>query len=246
MKINGIKTSKIESGDDLYKIIDQSILYLQENSIVVFTSKIVSIHQRRLMKPDRNVDKDELIRKEADFYMVGKKPYGKTLTIKDGIIIPDAGIDESNINGYIALWPEQPYKIANEIRSYLNKKFDLKHLGIIITDSKTTPLRWGTTGVGIAYSGIAPLNDYIGTEDLFGREMEATKANILDGLAAAAVLVMGEGKEQTPIAIIEEVPFVRFTKGDPTKEEINELNISPEDDLYAPILTSVKWEKKNE
>lgn len=36
-----------------------------------------------------------------------------------------------------------------------------------------------------------------------------TKANIRDGMAAA-VLVMGEADEQTPLAVIEHVPFVAF------------------------------------
>lgn len=71
--------------------------------------------------------------------------------------------------------------------------------------------------------------------------MIATKANIADGLASSAVLVMGEGNEQTPLAIITEIPFVRFTRNSPTKQELSELPIDLRDDLYSKILTSVKW-----
>jgi F420-0:gamma-glutamyl ligase len=73
--------------------------------------------------------------------------------------------------------------------------------------------------------------------------MEVTKANILDGLAAAAVAVMGEGSEQTPIAVIRDTPFVTFVERPPSEKEINDMRIPLELDLYAPILSSVSWQK---
>ena len=54
---------------------------------------------------------------------------------------------------------------------------------------------------------------------------------------------MGEGNEQTPIAVISDVPFVEFQDRNPTKEEIEELKINIDDDLYAPLLKSVNWRK---
>jgi F420-0:gamma-glutamyl ligase len=62
----------------------------------------------------------------------------------------------------------------------------------------------------------------------------------MDGLAAAG-LVMGEGAEQTPLAIVREVTFVHFSPCGPTVEELAALRIAPEDDLYAPLLTRVPW-----
>jgi len=53
---------------------------------------------------------------------------------------------------------------------------------------------------------------------------------------------MGEGAEQTPIAIIEDVGDVKFKKNDFTKKNPLEINIDK--DIYAPILKSVKWKKK--
>ena len=38
-----------------------------------------------------------------DFYR-----YHMTLTIKQGMLIPTAGIDESNGDGYYILWPRDP------------------------------------------------------------------------------------------------------------------------------------------
>lgn len=125
----------------------------------------------------------------------------------------------------------------------LKKRFGLQNIGVVITDSKTTLLRWGTSGVCLAHSGFAALNSYIGAPDIFGHELKVTKANIADAVATAAVLVMGEGSEQTPLATVEDVPFVHFLRRNPTKREIDELTISLDDDLYAPLLKSVKWLK---
>lgn len=169
--------------------------------------------------------------------------YNITISIKNNLLIPTAGIDESNGDGYYILWPKNPQKSANLIRQHLRNKFKLKKLGVIITDSKTTPLRWGTTGTGIGYSGFDPLNNYIDTPDVFGRHLRVTKANILDGLAAAAVVVMGEGDERTPIAVIEDIPFVRFVDNDPTDTELGNLEISIDDDLYAPLIKNADWHK---
>jgi len=67
----------------------------------------------------------------------------------------------------------------------------------------------------------------------------------MDGLAAAAVLVMGESNEQTPLAVIEDMPFVKFQARDPSKKELEELKITIQEDLYAPLLKAVKWKKGN-
>lgn len=243
MKIIPIKTAKITSQQSLLSIIKRYIPSLKEKSIIVITSKIVSICEGQVIKTGK-IDKKKLIEKEADYYLSpDQNKYNITLTIKRNLLIPTAGIDESNGNGYYVLWPKDPQKTANKIRAYLKKRFKLKQVGVIISDSKTTPLRWGTTGVAIAHSGFSALNNYIGKPDIFGRFLQVTKANVADGLAAAAVVVMGEGDEQTPLSIITELPFVKFQDRDPLKPELKELQISIEDDLYGALLKGVRWLK---
>lgn len=242
MKIKPVKTRPIIVGDNFFKILDKEIVSLSDKSVVSVTSKIVSICEKRVVKIG-TTDKDLLIKEEADLYLPVKNKYNFHLSIKNNVIIPSAGIDESNGNGYYILWPKNPQLSANKIRKYLLIKFKLKNLGVIIVDSKTTPLRWGVTGVAVAYSGFNPLNNYIGTKDIFGREFMVEKVNIADALAASSVVVMGEGNEQTPIAIIEDIPFVEFQKRNPSYKELKEWAISLEDDLYGQILTSVKWKK---
>lgn len=244
MRIQALKTHKITVDDtDLIKILDQYITVLTEGSIVAITSKIVALAEGRVVASDQ-ADKEALVAQEAEYFLPrSSSKYGVSLTITGGQLVATAGIDESNANGYFVLWPEDSQKTANLIRKHLAQKFGLNKLGVIITDSKTTPLRWGVTGTAIAYSGFEPLNDLIGSKDLFGRELKMTKVNVLDGLAASAVLVMGEGTEQTPMAIIEDINFVEFSENDPSVDELESLKISIEDDIYAPLLTKVAWQK---
>jgi len=58
-----------------------------------------------------------------------------------------------------------------------------------------------------------------------------TRVSVADCLASAAVLAMGEGSEQTPIAVIEDAPVV-FTK----RNEKGKLKIAPKDDVYRPVM----------
>jgi len=70
------------------------------------------------------------------------------------------------------------------------------------------------------------LKDYIGTPDIFGRLFQFEKLNIADSLASAGVLVMGEGNEQTPLAIVTDIPTITFQQSDPTPDELKALEIS--------------------
>lgn len=241
-----VKTRKITKKDkDILKVLDIYITKLSEKSIVAVTSKIISITEGRIVKIG-DIDKDELIKRESQYYLPrADNPYNVSLTITRGTLVATAGIDESNANGYYILWPKDPQKTANKIRTYFLNRFHLKNIGVIITDSRTTPLRWGVTGIAIAYSGFKPLRNYIGREDVFGKKLEYTKASIMDSLAACAAFVMGEGNEQAPLAIIKDIPGVVFQKRNPTKKELAEIKISIEEDLYASFVKNAPWKKGN-
>lgn len=246
MQVKSYKTHKIVPGEDLLHVLDRYLPAISEKSVVAVTSKIVSICQGRVVKVDhkKTHQREQLVAQEAEYYVDPRySKYGFTISIKNDIFIASAGIDESNGNGYFVLWPENVYASARQIWEYVRKKYRLTHLGVIITDSKTTPLRWGVTGVGIAFCGFVTLNDYRGQLDIFGRPLHVTQANVLDGLAAAAVLVMGEGSEQTPLSVISDAPFVTFLERPPAEKEIASLKISLQDDIYAPLIDSGKWKK---
>lgn len=246
MEIVPIHTDAIVVGDDLHTTIDRFLPTVKVHSILIITSKIVSICEGAVVKNDGTSDKHTLIKREADAYLDAplSQTYGVTITIKDSKLVANAGIDESNGNGYFILWPRDPFKSAVGIWNYVRRKYHLAKFGVIITDSHVIPLQWGTRGRALAWCGLEPLKNYIGTPDIFGKNLHATKASIVDGLAAAAVAVMGEGNEQTPLAVIRDVPFVTFLEYTPTRGEISAVTIDPKDDIYAPFLTAAHWMKR--
>jgi putative folate metabolism gamma-glutamate ligase len=248
MLVKAIKTrALIPPKDDLLSVIKESLpagrqaFCLKEKSIIIVTSKVVSIWEGNCIKISEVKNKDELIKKEADLFINKKiSKYDVMLTIKNNILIPTSGIDESNANGYYILWPKKPFVSAKKIYDFIKKEYNLKNFGVIISDSHTTPLRTGIMGIGISYYGFNPLRDYRGKKDIFGRKLKMSQTNIVDSLSAAAVYEMGEGAEQTPIAIIEDAGNIKFTSKNFKKDL---LRISMEQDIYSPILKSAKWKK---
>jgi len=244
MNIKAYKTHKIQPNENLVAILDKYLPQLQEKSVVAIASKIVGICEGRVVKKNSNEQKEQLIKKEADLYLPQPR-MGYLMTIYHNMLIVNAGIDESNSNGYLSLWPKNPQKSTNAIRKYLCKKHNLKNLGVIFTDSKITPLRWGVTGYAISHSGFNALNSYIGKKDIYGQEMHVEQVNVADSLAAATVLDMGEGNEQQPIAVLTDLPLVNFQDRNPTSKELKLLKIKLEDDMYSSMLTAAKWKKGN-
>jgi putative folate metabolism gamma-glutamate ligase len=242
MYVSAIKTPRLAPGDlSLHEVLEQTLPQLAEGSIVAITSKIVSICEGSVV-PRSQADKEELLVRESSLYLPASlSKYGHHFTITDNTLIPMAGIDESNGQDYYVLWPRDSQRSANEARHFLQQKYGLAKVGVIITDSTSQPLRRGTTGIALAHSGFAALRDYNGMPDLFERPFNVTQANVSGGLAAAAVFAMGEGAEQTPVCVISDVPSVEFRDGDPTAAELAETTIALEDDLFAPFLTAVEW-----
>jgi putative folate metabolism gamma-glutamate ligase len=229
MQISAIKTAIINQGDSLFQ------------SIIAITSKVVSYCQQRIV-PKNLRSKYALVKKEADAYLAEDiAMYDTHLTIKQHRIIPSAGIDESNVADAYILHPENSQQTAEDIWRYLCDKHKLTELGVIITDSVITPLRAGVTGACLGWCGFEPLYNYVGAPDIFAQPLRMTQINLLDALATSAVLVMGEGAEQTPLARIQQAPKITFQNRIPSQEEKQSIFINPNDDLFAPLLNHAQW-----
>jgi F420-0:gamma-glutamyl ligase len=245
MNLRAIKTRKVVAeSSTLEALLDEYVSDLTDGSIVAITSKVAAICEGRLV-PIGTVNKQELIKQESDYFLPKElSKYGFSFTITHGTLVPIAGIDESNGNGNYVLWPKDPAATARESRDFLAKKFELKNLGVVITDSTARPLHYGTEGVAIGFAGFKPINNYVGQKDLFGRPFTVSMANIPDALASSAVLMMGEGTEQTPIVIIEDLPFLQFSASSPTRVELQQFFVNhKQDDLFKPFLESAPWQK---
>jgi F420-0:gamma-glutamyl ligase len=109
--------------DDIFGILDDYVHDVQDGDVIFITSKIVAIHQARCIHKDTAIKKD-LIIQEADAWMISDVVPGKDiyLTRTHNILIPSAGIDESNGNGYYILRPTDMSQIAQQIHAYICTK----------------------------------------------------------------------------------------------------------------------------
>lgn len=239
MEIKTIKTRIFKENENLFLFILNYATDIQENSVLVVTSKIVALAEGRTVLCKSEKQKTELIKNESSFALKTKYTW---LTIKDGVVMASAGIDESNAKGKLILLPKNSFESAEVLRKALMQKFHLKNLGVLITDSRLLPLRAGVVGVALGYAGFQGIRNYIGKKDIFGRVLKMSKTDVADSLATSAVLCMGEGKERQPLAVITNAPII-FTQ----KTKQNELDINPKDDIYAPLfgnLQNIKYEKR--
>lgn len=226
--------------DSLISAIRASKLQIHEGDIVVVSSKVVSIGEGRCV-PFGAAKKETLVRREAEWYLKPvKSAYRRLFTIAGGSFVGSAGIDESNGNDHYILYPKNPEKSARTLHAWFKKEYNVKKLGFIIADSMSIPLRRGAIGFALSCAGFAPLKDYRGQKDIFGRIFKFEVANIADALATTAVLLMGEGNEQTPIVVIRDAP-VSF--GKISTKKTGTLAVHPEDDIFAPLFFGKGWKK---
>jgi len=245
MQVTTHKTRRIVPGDSLLELIDAHLPPVAEQTIVVVTSKIISLCEGSVVSKDAVESKEALIRQSADAYLEFSPEDcvhpGLQITLKNNLLIPSAGIDESNGNGVYILYPEDIQASALSIWNHIRQRDGIEKLGVLITDSHTTPMRRGVVGIALGWCGFEPLYNYIGKPDCFGSFLKVTQVNNLDALAVAAVFCMGEGNEQTPLATITNAPKIAFQTAPPTHEDLQNIFIPMEEDLYAPLLKNARW-----
>ena len=250
MELFGVETDLVRPGDDLAEVIlrgmekaglrlaDGDVLVVAESAVATAEGGIVDLslvtpgdQARELAEMyDKDAREMELIIRSSD-RIIGGIP-GVVLTIKDGFLYPNGGIDHSNAPpGHVVLFPRDPGRSAAELRKRLEEASD-KRIGVIVGDSRTHPLRLGCVGVALACDGIVPVEDARGQKDLFGRPLMITRKAVADNLVSAAEVVMGEGDEGIPAVIIRGAPVRLADDG----EDMRIPNIPPEECMYIGSL----------
>ncbi|MFW9771207.1 MAG: coenzyme F420-0:L-glutamate ligase [Candidatus Thorarchaeota archaeon] len=226
----------IKEGDDIAKIIVEKLtennISLLDEDIFVIAQTIVSksigrTRDLKEVKPSKKAIQiyDKILPKAKEFNLPIKDPkliqvildesnsilrseHVLIVETKHGFICANAGIDKSNVKGdnIVTLLPEHPDKEAKKIRDSL-KGLTGRDVAIIISDSFGRPFRNGAIGVAIGVSGINPIQDKRGSQDLFGYELQSTIIGQVDNLASAAQLIMGEADEGLPIILIRGYKF---------------------------------------
>jgi len=229
-----IKTKVLQPPqDDLFKVLDESLTDVREGDLILVTSKVVSIHQGRCV-PIEGTDKKALIKEEAD-YMIEMDRFDAPfppLAITHFTILNGAGIDESNADGHYILLPTRPFDAAEDIWNYCREKLGFENFGVVITDTRTAPMRYGAIGVAISWWGFHPIENHKGKVDLFNKPIRTSVTNIVDAVASGSAAVSGETNECTPIVLARDVPNLRFT----TKDTRHQVFKSEKEDLFYPLL----------
>lgn len=243
----------VNPGDDIACLIlkvakDQKIQF-EDGDIVVISQKIVSKAENRLIDLkglNPSIKAKELAKitgKDPRLIECILKETKRLVKASKGIIITEnnqkivclnAGIDKSNVfgNSCYSLLPINPDESAKKIREKL-MKITKKKLAVIICDTYSRPFRRGQVEFAIGVAGIKPIKDYRGKPDLFKRILKFKYIAIADELASAAELVIGQGNEGIPVAIIKGL------KNDVEWNEDSssyELYISKEEDLFKDAL----------
>ena len=161
LKITPITTSLFQQGESLEQFILDSLSNdsIKEESVLAVSSKLFSLAENRIAQTK---DKKQLVQQEADEDL-GESSHGYHLTIKEGLLLPSAGVDQSNspTGGYL-LFPKNPYLSLKKLWDSLTNHWSLKKFGLLMTDSHTTPLRRGVTGIALAHWGFKAVKDLRG------------------------------------------------------------------------------------
>jgi coenzyme F420-0:L-glutamate ligase/coenzyme F420-1:gamma-L-glutamate ligase len=240
-------------GDDLAKIIIETArkdgLELEDGDVIVAAQKIFSKAEKRVVglrdvvastrakELGKLVGKDprfvELVLRETKEVL---KASSETLLVEDvrGLVCINAGIDKSNVQGRgdFALLPENPDRSAEECRFRI-KELTGKNVAVIICDTYSRPFRRGQVNFAIGIAGINPFRDYRGKKDLFGQVLRVKNVAVVDEVAAAAELLMGQAREGKPVVVLRGLSRVVEVC-----EECSAgaLRISREEDLFAGAL----------
>lgn len=253
MQIFPLKTPILRKNFPLLETIAKTLrknrVILKNGDIFVMSSKIVALSQGRLVNlrkisPSSRTKRlakkygkfhgdprlMELILREADKVFPGDF----LTTLKDGIIIPAAGIDRSNVpKNFAILWPKNPWQVAKNLWENLAKTLRTRNLGVVICDSHCQPLRWGTIGLALAWAGFSGVEDARGQKDIFGKKLRLTRKAVADNLASSALLVMGEAGEKIPFVLISGAP-VKFSNRVQRK---NEVFVKPEECVFSGVYS---------
>jgi len=213
---------EVEPGDDLAQIILQKTrednLTLSDGDLVVISQKIVSKADGLLVnvsgiKPSRRArqlakrtKKDprvvQLILNDSG-KILRAAPQALVVRRKDGLTCLNAGVDKSNVKGQ-SIYSRLPPNSDNSARQILTRleKLTGRKLAVIIADTYSRPYRVGQVEFAIGLAGLEPITDYRGHKDMYGYSLRYKYVALADEAAAAAELVMGQGTEHTPIAIL--------------------------------------------
>ncbi|MGE5333713.1 MAG: coenzyme F420-0:L-glutamate ligase [Nitrososphaerota archaeon] len=197
---------------------------LMDGDVLVVTHKIVAKAEGRVVDL-RTIEPSDFAREWAAAW--GKDPRHVEVVLREsvrivrmdrgvlitqtrhGFVCANAGVDASNVPGEdtVCLLPLDPDGTALALHRALTESAG-RHVAVVIADSFGRPWRNGIVNVAIGAAGLAPLVDYRGQADDFGRTMQVSVLAVADELASAAELVTGK-VSRCPMALIRGYRYMR-------------------------------------
>jgi coenzyme F420-0:L-glutamate ligase/coenzyme F420-1:gamma-L-glutamate ligase len=155
---------------------------------------------------------------------------------KRGWVCLNAGVDKSNVSSegdLVSLLPADPDDSAKKIRRGI-MRLTGKKVGVIICDTYSRPSRRGQVEFAIGVSGVRVFKDYRGEKDLFGYVLQVKNVAMIDELSCAAELLMGQGNEAMPVAIVKGLKRVELCAE--SEASIKELQLAEHEDFFEGTL----------
>ena len=227
---------QIRPGDDLPALllaaIDTAKVGLKDGDILVLCQKIVSKAEGAVVDLG-TVTPSAFARQIADMWdkdprmvEVVLNESSRIVRMKNGVVITESkhgwvcansGVDASNTlaDDVVILLPKDPDASARRLRLAIERERGIS-IGVIVTDTFGRPWRDGLVEFALGVSGLDPLDDQRGEEDLQGRELHHTVIAVADELAAAAGLLM-EKSAAMPAVIVR---GYRYTPADVGSESL--------------------------
>ena len=227
---------QIQPGDDLPALllaaIDAAKVGLKDGDILVLCQKIVSKAEGAVVDLG-TVTPSTFARQIADMWdkdprmvEVVLNESSRIVRMKNGVVITESkhgwvcansGVDASNTlaDDVVILLPKDPDASARRLRLAIEGERGIS-IGVVVTDTFGRPWRDGLVEFALGVSGLDPLDDQRGEEDLQGRELHHTVIAVADELAAAAGLLM-EKSAAMPAVIVR---GYRYTPADVGSEAL--------------------------
>jgi coenzyme F420-0:L-glutamate ligase len=261
LRIVPLRTGILEEGDDLPERIlaamDGAGEAFTPGDVLVVASKAVAMWEGRVVDLSSVAVSDmaeelavgsglpaefcQVAMDESD-RVLGGVP-GALLTYARGIMVANGGADLSNVPGGKAiLWPRDAWQSAHRIRAELAARC-CPDLAVVVVDSHVQPLRFGTVGMALGWSGIEGVEDVRGRSDLFGKPLHVTRRNVADMLASTGTLVMGEADEATPAVLVRGLSARPPAEGEQGPRAVL---VPPGECLFTPVYMGALLDMEDE
>lgn len=243
----------VKGGDDVAKaIVDacrKECFELEDGDVIAIAQKIFSKAENRIVrlrdvKPSPEAqDLARVVKKSPRFVqmilgetseILKAKPDVLLVEDKRGLVCINAGIDKSNVEGKgnFALLPVDPDESARKCRSEIKRLLG-RDVAVVVCDTYSRPFRRGQVNYAIGFAGIRPFRDYRGKKDMFGQILKVKNVAIIDEVAAAAELLMGQAQEAMPVVIFKGTKNLFETC---ENCGLKDLGISRNEDLFKGAL----------